>query len=80
MRPKRDTFTTTLRISHDIAAWAEFAGRDHNKSTAQYLDALMREDRARKMAEDADVARRYRLYCEAVGATDELASLDADAE
>ncbi len=76
-RPKRDSYTTTMRISNDIAAWAEFAGRDFNKSTAQYLDALMRADRARRMAEDADVARRYRLYCEALGADAELASLDA---
>jgi len=77
-RPRTKGKRLALGIDIGLAGWLEWQGRAYDHGQSEYINALIQADRSKRIA-DEEQARRYRLYLEACGYTEELEMLDAGA-
>ena len=69
-RPTENERKTTIGIRKLLGGWVAFKALDG--SASGYLNSLAEADRARALADDGEIAARYRHYLQATGRTEEL--------
>ena len=74
-RTKINARKQSVSIRQNLDGWVEFRGRLFGGRTG-YFNQLATEDRERTLAQDPDVAERYRAFLVATGRDEELASLE----
>lgn len=68
---------TTISIYPAVSGWLEFAGRQYGAGAGEYINALVRADRAHVLERDAELAEQYRAFLVGTGADAELKALEA---
>lgn len=75
-RTKTNARKIPVGIRQNLDGWVEFRGRSFSGGMGGYLNHLATEDRDRTLAQDPDLAARYRAFLVGTDRAEELASLE----